>query len=351
LIQSTEQSRAGRWLRVIAATAVFPSAMSCLSTSGGTYREAELTGALSKASWVTALNDEVKGKAQIDALVASPRETLKVYCANGRPRRAWQMPVKAIVPRMPAGIPIDEASQMKGRVYEAFKSIVTARLFLDEPPVVAGDEAKEAKVPAGNKIVALTSPSRADAEKAFRNTRVNGSVMTLLLAFQGDDGLLLGALESPQYAIERGGSQIEDKWRLRASPERGDRGGGLMGVVWPARRFKGSAGEFVWPVHPAAILEASLLPAQFTMLIPPSVQSKYFGSVAPGRGFFVRDDGTFDLSDAVKNRQAIWNAYFTRAVGVDEAQTNDPDVVQFNLRFDMELFCAYARPVDDLLTK
>lgn len=348
MIQSIELRCVWRLARVILVTTVLPVASSCLSTSGGTYREAELAGARSKVSWVTPLNDEVKGKARFDELVSSPRETLKVYCANGRPRRAWQMPVKAIVPRLPAGIPIDEASQMKGRVYQAFKSIVTSTIFLDEPPVVG---AVEPKVPGGNKVVALPSPSRPDAEKAFRNTRLNGSVMTLLLAFQGEDGLLLGALDSPQYAVERGGSEIEDKWRLRAAPERNDRGGGLMGVVWPARRFKGSAGETIWPVHPAAILEAALLPTQFTLLVPPSVQSQYFGSAAPGRGFFVRDDGTFDLSEAVKKRQAIWNAYFSKAVAVDEAQTNDPDVVQFNLRFDMELFCAYARPVDDLLTK
>jgi len=347
LIQQTRIAASRGFLRHVAPGALALLATSCLSTSGGTYRQAELTGTRFKVSWVTPLNDEFKTREQFQRVLSSPKETLKVYCASGRPRRDWSLPVRAIVPRPPAGIPIDEASAIKGRVYQAFKAVLGPGIFLDEPaPALTGPVTAQV-----SDVVALPAPDRAAAEKSFRETRLSPSVTTLLLAFQGESGLLLGAIDSPHYNIERGGSEVEDKWRLKAAPIPASRSDGLMGVIWPARRFKSSTGDFIWPVHPAAVLEAALLPMQFTMLIPPAVQARYFGAAVPGSPFFLRDDGTFDLSQAVKDRQKIWNAYFSKAIVVDEAQTQDPDVVQFNLRFDMSLFCAYARPVDDLLTK
>ncbi|MEY4630226.1 MAG: hypothetical protein RIQ81_346 [Pseudomonadota bacterium] len=323
-------------------------AVSCLSTSAGMYRESELAGARSKFSWITPLQAGLKDAGRFHQLLASPRETFKLYCINGRPAKSWSMPVKAVVPRPPAGIPIDQAAELRGKVYQAFKAIVGASIFQDEQaPMVKGQE--ETK-PLGT-LVALDSPQRADIEKSFRHTRLSDSVTTMLLAFGEEKGLVLGALQAKQYSIQRGAGVVEDKWQLNESSESNRGGQGIMGVVWPERGFKNSRGEIVWPIHPAGILEASLLPSQFTLLIPHAVQRRFFGDQVPGRGFFIRDDGAFDLSEAISKRQQVWNAYFSKAIAVDEAQTSDPDVVQFNMRLDLELFCAYARPVDELLTK
>ncbi len=323
-------------------------AVSCLSTSGGTYRQAELAGARSRVTWVTPLNDDFKTLDQFNRVVSSPKEALKLYCTGGRPARAWNMPVRAIVPRLPAGIPIDEASQVKGQVYERFKAIIGPKLFFDETAPVA-DGKNEA--PLSEIVFALPAADRKSVEKAFRETRLSRNVTTLLLGFDGENGMLLGAMDSQYYGVEHFGAPHEDKWQLKARPAAMFPNGGIMGTVLQARRLKTSNGENIWPVHPSAVLEAALLPKHFTMLIPPAVQARYFADSMPENGFFVRANGTFDLGQAVNERQKLWNAYFLKSVAVEEAQTADPDVVQFNVRLDLSLFCAYARPADELLTR
>ena len=320
----------------------------CISTSGGTYRAAEVRGALSKVTWVTPVSDEMKTAKQFDRVLQSPQETLKLYCSNGKPRRSWNLPIRAIVPRPPAGIPIDQASEIKGRVYQAFRNIIGPAIFIDEPaPLVSG----ASEVTAGARVVAVSTADPETVLAKFRETRLTENATTLMVGYDGQRGLVLGVIEAREFVVERIGSPAEDKWKLKGIAGGTRHNPSLMGAVWTDRRFKSAEGDVIYPVHPAGVLEAGLLPMHFTMLIPSGVQKKYFAELTPERGFFIRDDGTFDLGDAVGGRQRLWNAYFNKAVVVEEAQTSDPDVVQFNIRMDLDLFCAYARPVQDLLTK
>lgn len=320
----------------------------CLSTSGGTYRAAEVRGALSKVSWVTPLSDELKTAQQFDRILHSPQETLKLYCSNGRPRQSWNLAVRAIVPKPPAGIPIDQASEIKGRVYQAFRNIIGPAIFIDEPAPL-GTSASE--VGAGSRLVAVSTADPESILAKFRETRLSEGATTLMIGYDAHRGLFLGVIDAGEFAVERSGSPSEDKWKLKGVAAGTRHNPSLMGAVWTDRRFKSAEGEVIYPVHPAGVLEAGLLPMHFTMLVPPAVQKKYFAELTPERGFFIREDGTFDLGEAVGRRQGLWNAYFNKAIVVEEAQTSDPDVVQFNIRMDLDLFCAYARPVQDLLTK
>lgn len=320
----------------------------CLSTSAGTYRAAEIRGTLSKVSWVTPLSDQMKTAQQFDRVLHSPQETLKLYCSNGKPRRTWNLPVRAIVPRPPAGIPIDQASEIKGRVYQAFRNIIGPAIFIDEPAPLA---AAAGEVGAGSRVLAVSTADPEALLGKFRETRLSDGATTLMVGYDAHSGLFLGVIDAMEFAMERSGSPAEDKWKLKGVAGGTRHNPSLMGAVWTDRRFKSAEGDVVYPVYPAGVLEAGLLPMHFTMLVPPGVQKKYFAELTPERGFFVREDGTFDLGDAVGGRQRLWNAYFNKSIVVEEAQTSDPDVVQFNIRMDLDLFCAYARPVQDLLTK
>ena len=323
-------------------------ATACLSTSAATYRMGEIAGTRQKVSWVTPLNHDFKSREQMERVVANPRDAFASYCRNGRPTKEWILPVRAIVPKPPAGIPIDEASRIRGRIYDAFKNVIGPGIFLNERPVKsASTERKQVS----EMVFGLKSPERTEIEKSLRETRLHSDVTTVLIAFGEENGLLLGALNPNYFRIEQAGSAGEEKWRFTHSEGYKPEENGIMGIVWDERRFKTSTGESIWPVHPAGIFEAALLPMHFTMLVPAEVQSKHLSKASDGLPFFVRKDGTFDLSEATKDRQKIWNAYFSHAVTVEEAQTQDPDVVQFNVRFDLSLFCAYARPVEDLLTR
>jgi hypothetical protein len=290
----------------------------------------------------------MKTAQQFDRVLHSPQETLKLYCSNGKPRRSWNLPIRAIVPRPPAGIPIDQASEIKGRVYQAFRNIIGPAIFIDEPaPLVSG----AIEVTAAARVVAVSTADPETVLAKFRETRLSENATTLMVGYDGQRGLFLGVIDAKEFAIERIGSPAEDKWKLKGVAGGTRHNPSLMGAVWADRRFKSAEGDVIYPVYPAGVLEAGLLPMHFTMLVPPGVQKKYFAELTPERGFFIREDGTFDLGDAVGSRQRLWNAYFNKAVVVEEAQTSDPDVVQFNVRMDLDLFCAYARPVQDLLTK
>lgn len=285
-------------------------------------------------------------------MIQSPGEILNHFCSSRKPRHSWNLPIRAIVPKPPAGIPIDRASTVNRDVYKLYRQLIGSILFRDESfgplEIHTSNQRKEDRLAS---IKTLDSPEENRFIEDLRQTRLSGNLTTVLVAFDGSHEMTLGMIQTGDYEPSRSGIAESDRWSIGKPNPRKKDNNAIAGVVWRHRAFKDEAGKMVWPIHPAGILEAGLLPYHFTMLIPPAVQREFFGSDMPNSGFFIKPDGTYDLGQAIEHRRKIWNAFFEKSVSVDEAQTDDPSTIQFNLKLNLEVFCAYARPVKDLLTR
>lgn len=336
---------------LILAAPLFASA--CISTRGDTYPEETLRATTRQLTWLSPTLPDNLSESSFDAIINSPKEAFAHFCSSGKPKHAWNLPVRAVRPRLPAGIPIDQASAINGEVYQFFKQSISANLFLNELILASEDSGSTSAASKTNStILTLNSPEPEHLIKTLQNTRLVDNLTTVLVGFNKRQELTLGMIRTRKFAHKNAGME-NGKKRLRVHEVLDDssKGGAIAGVIWESQKLKDTDGNYVWPIHPAGILEAGLLPTHFTMLIPENVQKKFFDKKQSGRGFFIRPDGAFDLTEAIKDRRKLWNAYFSQAVRVDEAQTEDPSIIQFNIRLNLDLFCAYARPVKDLLTK
>lgn len=79
----------------------------------------------------------------------------------------------------------------------------------------------------------------------------------------------------------------------------------------------------------ASIAEVSLLVSEYTFFPP--------GKVA--------------ISESVNRQAGYWFDYLTQNTTVKEAQTKDPQVIEYEATLDLEKFCLYGRNLSDLQTK
>ena len=82
------------------------------------------------------------------------------------------------------------------------------------------------------------------------------------------------------------------------------------------------------------------------MLIPEATQQQLFKQ----KTYFLKEDGSFNLSDAIHNRKKIWDDYIAAQTSLKESQTDDPQIIDFEVELNLTAFCSYGRFVGDLVT-
>lgn len=114
-------------------------------------------------------------------------------------------------------------------------------------------------------------------------------------------------------------------------------------------------------VKPIIPMEMRVFSAAYTMLIPPRVQRKLWQNPVrmnvpekyhKGYGFFIDPKSLkFVFSDAVADRGIMWRYYVKTFTSVKESQTGDPQLIDYDVSIDLNVFCEYGRPVNDLVSQ
>lgn len=314
----------------------------CVSKSGGIYLPIEKEPlAQVRAYWTP--HDKVLASviAGNDPMAADPRRIFAAYCANGRSLRPMETHIRAILPRPPKGIAIDAAGEVKERMYQVFRKVVKGyytRATYQKALNSSG-------VSDGLQMFALREASADAFMKLAKDTRANDQVPVSLLALHGSNTLLLGLVAMPTYqAMGYSGSRKDlFQWReVGVGTSTND----ALDLVFPGRPLKAADGQKIYPLYQAVPFEVAYFQRHFTMLVPPETQRQAFGRA----DFFVRRDGTFDLATAVAHREDIWDAYIASQTSLKEAQTDDPQIIDFQMDLNLKLFCTYGRPVAELVT-
>jgi hypothetical protein len=314
----------------------------CTHRSSGIYRAGEKEPFLEVQSYFTphdkSLRTIVGGG---DPLAADPRRVFEYYCSSGRSQRSVETTIRAVLPRQPKGVPIDVASQMQESLYQLYRGLIKkfyqASFYED-----ILDEKKRVEAPP---VFGLRDPSSKAFVSLAKESRANEKIPLTLLALNGSGTLIMGTVKLPVYsAVSYEGSEKGlFKWRETDNdpPLRN-----AIDVIFPERPMRDEKGQVFYPIYTALPFEVIFFRKYFTMLIPDETQRQLFN----GRSLFIRDDGTFDLGQAVERRELLWNAYVESQTSLKEAQTDDPQVVDFQVKLEMDLFCRYGRVVSDLLT-
>ena len=315
---------------------------SCLSPAGGIYREVELEPFHEIKTYVTPY-DRSLGPiiGDGDPMDADPKRVFDHYCTNGRNQRPLETTIRAVLPRLPKGVALDTASSAQQDIYKYFRNI--AKSYYN--PDVYDHTIKNKSLPKPQSIFAAKEPSLDTCVSLAKETRVSDKTPMTLLSIDGTNTLLLGLLKLPVYSYVSYSGSEKGLFQWRESKDEPPVIS-AMDVIFPKRPMIDENGKKIFPVYPALPFEMIFLQTKFTMLIPRETQQQLFN----GEEFFLREDGSFDLGAATQRRSSVWKAYIASQTSLKEAQTDDPQIVDFQVKLDLNLFCRYGRVVTDLLT-
>jgi hypothetical protein len=131
-------------------------------------------------------------------------------------------------------------------------------------------------------------------------------------------------------------------------------------IGFPAKEtleVTGSTREKIFPIVRGRPLEPATFSAFYTMLIPLELQKKLWPHLVVRGGkwlwmdyFFLKEDGSYNFQRAIVDRKSIFEEYIKTFTKVKEAQTSDPQVLNFEVSLDLSVLCQYSRPISDLVS-
>lgn len=313
-----------------------------------------------------------------------PQDLLGIYCRKGKQIRPLVTRFEAIVSQPPKGMAVDDAGELREQVHIVLRDIIKdyyrwglrPRKYFMIPPNPDGMPTYSPK-----NIFGLPFNDQESLRQYLKESRINTDrVNPILIADrQGKKPILLSLVRLPIYGAW-GGSGKDDyvigEERPPYSPYYGE-----MVFGEPSEKpfvvhskdssyRRQSTGNIIYPLRLMVPLEPAAFWLSYTMLIPLDVQKKIFdlnglrtSTCEEGRcladykgndrsnGFFVNSDGTFDIRNAIRDREELWDVYIQHFIKLKEAQTADPQIVKYEVSLDLNPFCAYGRAVEDLLSK
>jgi hypothetical protein len=303
----------------------------------------------------------------------TPEELFSFYCKSGRQDKPLLRNIKAVISKPPKGITIDEAAKRDQLVLAELREIVQSYYSIG----LSWHSGLIRKK--GSNLVATRSKSPDEFVKYFkgqapdfiRNGARSNASYPVIIGFEDlKESLILGTLPLAAFSQAMGPNNLltnrpDDS--VRIIHYTGAIDWGFMGVLsLESLEVSGNAkderGPFphepIHPLTPVLPLESHVFVSVYTMLIPGDVQNKIFAKYLredstfklPSNGAFIKDDGTFDISSAVRSRDSLWELYIKAMTSVKEAQTDDPQIILYQVSLDLNPFCAYGRPIKDMIT-
>lgn len=278
----------------------------------------------------------------------------KTYCQEGKAVKKYSYQVKAVVPEPPPGMIVSDASKYRTAWLNAAE-MTAVKIFL------AGISKPETRTARNNeniqgKVVAIRSNSEKDIVADYKKAayQVAGSTLNLpdsrslmFLKATGNEKIFLvprqAVILTNQYAV---GSRVEgDKVQYMEAPL--NRASQYSPFYIAQTEFStfvtGKGYELVEfsPLSIAYLGDVSAMANQYVLLIPESEQKK----------FGLREYGPSDVKTAVQQRQKTFEDVVKKFTTVKEEQSDDPSVINYEVSLDLGLFCAYARPLSDFVSR
>ena len=272
----------------------------------------------------------------------------KKFCVNGKPIRKYGYKVKAIIPSSKAGLVTTEAARERSDwVKSADKVVLDLFISGRRRPETRNPYSGEVQT---SKVLAISSQEEAAFIKDYednvyrdRNSVVRDHTQAwmFLKLSKSDDVYLVPRfsmfLTNPQGVRLSGNKatviQVPNSRGSRFSPIY------LAQDEFTVRTSTGTVD--LSPLSLAYLDDLYQMAENFVLLVPPAEQEKF--GISPY-------DPT-NLKQVVMDRTKIFDEVVNRFATVKSEQSDDPNIINYQLDFDYGLFCAYGRPLKDFLSK
>ncbi|KAB8040822.1 hypothetical protein GCL60_02530 [Silvanigrella paludirubra] len=328
------------------------------------------------------------------------------YCSRGSQIKSLKYNITFIVPKVPEGIPLDDALKLRKNYIEEGRSAIRNIFFIISKNNVNENSKKlldklnlnmdssslikrishlinnEINLQSNEKLsfFALSNTNNDDILKHFQNTRGNkkeyGLNRFLFLASNKNNSLYLVLADTSRilYFSSKIFKTIESKdywkWESTGSDDENvqqyalnDMQHHFYGISNEVKLDTGGESflpfdiipshETNMPIYPLMEYyntEAAFFMEQYTMLIPAIEQRKYFKKNKQLLGYNYETQ-ELSPSAAIYERDKIWKSYVSAFTNVAEAATQDPGVIFYEVSIDLNLFCKYGQKMSDLVTK
>ncbi len=276
------------------------------------------------------------------------KDWYKRFCANGKPIRKYGYKVKVIIPSSQVGMVTTEAARERSQ-WDKSANKVVLDLF------ISGRRKPEMRRPysgetQNTKVLAVTSQAEAAFIKDYegneyrdRNSVVRdyAQAWMFLKPSKSDDIYLV-----PRFAMfltnPQGVNLSGNKVSLIQVPN--SRGSRISPIYLAQNEFTVRTSTGLVNLSPLSLayLDDLYQMAENFVLLVPTKEQETFG--------ISRYDPT-NLKQVVMDRAKIFDDVIRRFTTVKSEQSDDPNIINYQLDFDYGLFCAYGRPLKDFLSK
>lgn len=290
------------------------------------------------------------------------------YCDGKRARKKVAHDIKVVVPKYTEGSIVTSANKQLS-IYKSDVELFLSRWYryvaINAFSEIYDHERDGSRLIGLNPKLSSTDDliaifkgthfsDQAFAEGNYFSRLPDGSMEPSVSPFEGWNVLVIqdSIIVVPKYSTERL-NPLVIKGDLDSGYELDYGEANLLNKIWrqpyhgeyfPIGFYPKGQDMFAVPVTFSEI--AAML--TFTMLIPREVQRQLWPKDGP---YFVGADGSFDVEAAVRAKNEIFKAYFDSQTSISEISSDDSQIMKFRVELDLNVFCTYARPISDFMSK
>ena len=291
--------------------------------------------------------------------VAMAKAMFKTYCSAGSQKTAMEKKVQVILPKIPAGLPLDQTSKIRADLKVAAESRLKELFTFSLSPLPGSRSAYREN----NKFIIrnnqpenpfyfrLPISSLKEIKNHFMNALSTsdlstpghkfGTIFSDFVFLVSRDGLMLGWAGDVQtvYFAEQAG--FSSHW-YAPSGKPSEFKKEPFDSVYSVSESEGNIA-----LREATLLDLTLLVRGYSIVPKSEKQEEVFGN----RIDQYNDDETVNIQAVLRLHDQAWRAYFDKFVSIQAAQTDDPAVLSETVKLDLNNFCKYATFSKDLVSK
>ena len=289
-----------------------------------------------------------------------------LFCRNQKVVRNPKKRIILAIPKVPAGMPIDEALALREKFLEHQRTFIKEDFFRVGSIAVHGKASQNKRdleaSPMHNQynwaidLFGFTSNSWNNLIPFFKSQHMSDKwdLSTILVQLPGDETLYM-VPDRPNMV--KYASTFNEIFKIYV-PELKINQRDNLGVSKlnpPARFFKVSerawklkSGDIVYPLDFIYFTDLDLLKSTFTLILPEPLQQTSFG-----RSFGYSNPKHHEgpsISEILRESDQIWHEYSKSFTSVKESSTNDASIVNIEVSLDMSPFCTYGRAKSALIS-
>lgn len=304
--------------------------------------------------------DEISTLLSVKDNSGSVQPMFDQFCFKGKQKRPVTRKIKLVLPKQAQGQIVTDAAEADQEIHRRAREIIKNYFAIGQTWGQPFKMPLQRDRNGNDLILGLTSKGEKDLIGYFKGAVSPSELWPSIIEQDASSKkAVLGFVPLPAYVFKSVDPRLKNQ---PSTLERAGRAGGVLATISPSTLDVSDQEQQVFPLMMINPEPSRSFSKEFTMLIPAEVQAKLFkrsthseivegDSHVESKAMFVDSDGRFNIKQAVARKDKIWEIYLEELTTVKEAQTSDPQIINYEINLDLNPFCTYGRKVSDLVTK